>query len=121
MYVLCRYVKVYIFLGTKYGRTCQGRYSDYGDISEAPIHLKKLVSDSARSQKGQHRFWRKVKDIFFKHVTSEALKLSWVITLVVEVKVSLFNYRTRAIITRGLYNFYPIFLFHGLYYRPFMY
>ena len=47
LYVLCRYVKVYIFLGTKYGRTCQGRYSDYGDISEAPIHLKKLVSDSA--------------------------------------------------------------------------
>ena len=47
MYVLCRYVKVYIFLGTKYGRTCQGRYSDYGDISEAPIHHKKLVSDIA--------------------------------------------------------------------------
>ena len=33
-----------------------------------------------------------------------------------------FSYRTRAIITRGLYYFYPIFLFHwGLYYRPFMY
>ena len=32
------------------------------------------------------------------------------------------NYRTRAIITRGLYYFYPIFLFRwGLYYRPFMY
>ena len=28
------------------------------------------------------------------------------------------KYRTRAIITRGLYNFYPIFLFHcSLYYR----
>ena len=69
MYVLCRYVKVYIFLGTKYGRTCQGRYSDYGDISEAPIHLKKLVSDSARSQKGQHRFWRKVKFMFSEKAT----------------------------------------------------
>ena len=33
-----------------------------------------------------------------------------------------FIYRTRAIITRGLYTFYPIFEFHcGLYYRPFMY
>ena len=31
-------------------------------------------------------------------------------------------YRMRAIITRSLYNSYPIFLFHcGLYYRPFMY
>ena len=32
------------------------------------------------------------------------------------------NYRTRAIINRCLYYFYPVFLFHwGLYYRPFMY
>ena len=31
------------------------------------------------------------------------------------------RYRTRAIITRGLYIFYPIFDFHcGLYYRTFM-
>ena len=34
----------------------------------------------------------------------------------------LIKYRARAIITRGLYTFYSIFLFHwGLYYRPFMY
>ena len=33
-----------------------------------------------------------------------------------------FIYRTRAIITRGLYIFYPIFSINrGLYYRPFMY
>ena len=38
------------------------------------------------------------------------------------VYLPIFDYHMRAIITRGLYYFYPIFLFHwGLYYRSFIY
>ena len=60
--------------------------------------------------------WKSFSNITIPEISLNRLEiweLNWYIHII---------YRTRAIITRRLYNFYPIFLFHcGLYYRPFMY